>query len=201
MANIDLFPEDICLAIKQALSSPPIVVPDEDEFRQRISVNLNPRYVFPEPELADLECPSLTLFESSVIPDLPRRSQGDTIVDEEVYDSEGKLVSASYREKPIPHVVFVDIRSYTSFDEQRDTIRREVLSRLINGLVINGTSVFFSFIGETPLVNITNSPEESVTDVRRRGTLWRFKTYTRFDISLRHNIAVVRDYNVSSNPR
>lgn len=190
------FPEDICLAIKQTLADPPIIIPSEDENRNRIDVALKPLYIDPENELAKMVYPSLALYEVAVYPDLARNEVWE-VYDNPEYDSDNKLVSVERRSAPVPHIVLVDIRAFTIFDQQRDIIRREVLRRLggtpFGRLLINGVPVATRFLEETRFIPPSQGGMPETKDQRRRITQWRFRFETRFDVNERVRYPVVRD--------
>lgn len=201
MADYNLFPEDICLAIKRLLSDPAIEVPAEDKTGSRVTYKVSPKYIKPEPELVIAEYPSLVFYESSVYPDLDRMTSGDYLEDNHQYDSAGNLTRLDVRPHPAPHTVLIDIRAYTSFNQQRDIIRKEIYRRLqvpVSVLNVNGIPIRIRFVMEQSLERVSpDGSGEQTTDLFK-GTLWRFQTYTYFDVAMRRNLPTVRDVIVNT---
>lgn len=201
MSDYNLFPEDVCLAVINKLSTPVISVQDMDSKLREITVNLEPLYVYPEPQVFEAVYPSLVIYETNIFPDYSRLvSCGDLLVDNEVLDAENKLVRADYREKPSPAIMLVAIRAYTRFDSQRDIIRKAIYSRFgypAGGFAVNGFNVSSSFLPETPLLKVPDQELMGNTSQRSRVTQWILRVETRLDLSVRQTVPVVRTVTVT----
>jgi len=199
----DLFPEDICLAIKKLLSTPPITVPNEDDMGRKITTTVKPLYINPEPEIVVNDYPSLVFYESSVVIDTSRAISGVRgVFDNPQYDEQGLLISLDRRVQPDPYIVYIDVRCYVRFAQQRDLIRKEIYQRLgtrFGRISVNGVNLFTELYS-TPLLgtedrkdSFISANHEGSIGQRKIGAQWRYKVYTYFDIGQRENLKVVRD--------
>lgn len=199
-----LFPEDICLAVKKVLSTPLITVPGEDAIGKRITTTVKPYYVNPEPEIVVNEYPSLVFYESSIVLDTNRLTGSSRgLYDNPQYDTKGLLLSLDRRVLPEPYIVYIDIRCYARFNQQRDIIRREIYRRFgtrFGSINVNGVNLLTE-IYSTPLLgtedrkdSFISANHEGSVGQRKVGAQWRYKVYTWFDIEERKTYKVVRDF-------
>lgn len=195
-----MFPEEICLAVKQTLSDPPIMVPDESIKGNQVSVQVEPKYISPDAEITEVRYPSLVLFETHVYPDYSRREAGEKIIDNLVLDSGGLPVSMDSRDVPEPYIVLIDVRFYGKYNIQRDIVRHEIYKRfsIPHGyLKVGETHIPLLFSGERTLSENREQDSgvynEGDSKINMKGTQWRFRARTRFDVASRHKVYVVRD--------
>jgi hypothetical protein len=193
VADYNLYPEDICLSIKNLLSNVPILVTENN-----VTKNVPALYVYPESQLADLEMPSIVLFEIDPIPDPGRRREaGGRILDNQVYTEVTKeLVQVDARNYPEPFILYIYIRLKYKYVQHRDIVRKEIYKRFkvpFGGITVNGYALPIFFVGES-----LYEDSKEVETKEYKLAQWRFKVPTWFDVHERKTLTTARDVTINT---
>lgn len=186
MSDYNLFPSDICSAIKDLLTFPVIRVMQDNK-----QVDVPAVYVYPELE-DNHSAPVLTFFDQSATPDLGRMQVGVVLKDNETYDDGGNLLSVDLRDHPASFYVDVYIRLKFKFYEHRDTVRKEIYRRFQvprGSILVNDIPLLIHLEKEIPMLD----------DVDERGNKvaqWLFSVSTYFDVNPRTKVSTVQEINL-----
>lgn len=186
LSDYDLFPSDICMSIKDLLSSPIIRVMQNHQ-----QVDVLPFYTFPDID-ESRSVPRLIFYQGDLLPDFSRAQIGEKIKDNEVYDNYGNLLRVDLRDYPEPFSVDIYIRLKFKFYEHRDAISKEIYKRfkLPRGrLLVGGVELPCALVKEIPLL-------DGVDEYGNKVSQWLFSVSTYFDVNNRNTVSTVKDLNI-----
>lgn len=202
MAFYQAFPQDIELAIKQALSN--FTVTDENGNTVKVPVF----YTNPESEIVVESHPSIVFYQVDVVPDR-ERMRLDYIYDGQVYDSNGNLISVNVREDADPYIITYDIRIYTLYQQDLKQLERYIMTTfpMRGTLNVNG-NLLDMFLYKR--VDLTKGPESlnsssirilEKTVQREQVISLKYKVHTAFDVHQYKTMNTVNTVSTNTNTK